>query len=410
MIVVLLSIGHMMTTATLVCKIFRVKVLLDAGTNVRRVEVTVRQVSVFIIVFVGLDAVVLLLWYIMDPFSWHLESSGEDLTVSGYITRAYGTCSSDGELSYLYPATIGMFHLGVLVYGNILAYQTSAFHKISDSKSIAIALFNSIQLLLIGAPILALVGNNVATSYLIRICFVFLNNFGALVLIVLPKLYQCVMGMGDQLPEVDFAAISRKRRVTQSGGGQRSKSRSSTSGNNNKPSNIFDEEDVGNSRFKTSVRASFKTPLPFSGAMPSSESALRPSSNSRMAVNFAEEYSNNSSGHPLINNSPPVNDDVFKFGKARDTFSTTDWSEAPNDSNSTPSDDENQENLTAPTSIETSKSQASDLKTKTVQGSVFDVVDDYHVKDDDNKEVVDAAVARLTRSSGSLSNSLRHCT
>jgi len=105
-----------------------------------------------------------------------------------------------------------------------------------------------------------------------------------------------------------------------------------------------------------------------------------------------------------------VNDDVFKFGKARDTFSTTDWSEAPNDSNSTPSDDENQENLTAPTSIETSKSQASDLKTKTVQGSVFDVVDDYHVKDDDNKEVVDAAVARLTRSSGSLSNSLRHCT
>ena len=167
---------------------------------------------------------------------------------------------------------------------------------------------------------------------------------------------------------------------------------------------------MGNSRFKTSVRASFKTPLPFSGAMPSSESALRPSSNSRMAVNFAEEYSNNSSGHPLINNSPPVNDDVFKFGKARDTFSTTDWSEAPNDSNSTPSDDENQENLTAPTSIETSKSQASDLKTKTVQGSVFDVVDDYHVKDDDNKEVVDAAVARLTRSSGSLSNSLRHCT
>lgn len=389
----------MMTTATLVCKIFRVKVLLDAGTNVRRVEVTVRQVSGFIIVFVGLDAVVLLLWYIMDPFSWRLESSSEDL--SGYITQANGICSSEGEFSYLYPAAIAILHLGVLIYANVLAYQTSAYHKISDSKSVAIALFNSIQLLLIGAPILALVGDNVATSYLIRICFVFLNNFGVLVLIVLPKLYQCAVGLGDVLPEVDFSRISRKSRVTQLHGEERSKSGGSSS-DNNRPSNAFDEEDEGSSRFKNSVRASFKTPLPFSGAMPPAESALQSYADSRKSVSFAEENLANKSG----NRREKTKDDVFKFGKSRDVFSLTGWSEAQTESQAPieeedEEDDESTKDVVRASPTDSGKTQESDE-----DESSFEAVGDDD--DDDEEEVVNAAVDRLTRSASSASGGSYH--
>lgn len=222
---VLLSVGHMITTATLVAKVYRVKILVDAGSRLARVQVTVRQVSGFILLFVSFDVVVLLVWFLTDPFSWRVDAAAEDL--SGYVTQANGVCASSNEASYMYPLIIGVLHLAVLVYANVLAYQTSAYHKISDSKSVAIALFNSIQLLLIGAPILALVGDNVATSYLIRICFVFLNNFGVLVLIVLPKLYLCIMGAGDVLPEVDFKSmrqskISRASPVLQSSNGRSS--------------------------------------------------------------------------------------------------------------------------------------------------------------------------------------------
>lgn len=145
----------------------------------------------------------LLAWYVTDPFRWVMRDASEDL--SGYVSEVNGVCSSDGENAYLFPLFIGILHLVVLIYANFLAYQTSAYHRISDSKSVAIALFNSIQLLMIGAPVLALVGDNVGTSYLIRICFVFLNNFGVLALIVLPKMYQCVIGRGDILPEVDLS-------------------------------------------------------------------------------------------------------------------------------------------------------------------------------------------------------------
>ena len=164
---------------------------------------TIRQVSTWILLFVGIDALVIIIWYSLDPIHWSVEVTASDF--NGYITDVHGLCSSDGDLSYIYPLVLILMHLGVLIYANILAYQTSAFHKLSDSKSVAIALFNSIQLLVIAVPILTLVGDNVTTSYLIRICFVFLNNFGVLCLIVLPKMWQCAIGNGDIIPDIDFA-------------------------------------------------------------------------------------------------------------------------------------------------------------------------------------------------------------
>jgi len=199
-----------MTTATLAAKIFRVKRLVDAGLNVRRVQITVAQVSWFIVLFVGLDAIVLTVWFVTDPYQWVVKSSSDDL--NGYVNEAVGECDSEGDNYWVYPLLIALLHVAVLIYANWLAYATSKYHNISDSKAVAICLFNSIQLLLIGAPILALVGGNVATSYLIRICFVFLNNFGVLVIIVLPKLFKCMIGHGNDLPQLALTEISRKSR------------------------------------------------------------------------------------------------------------------------------------------------------------------------------------------------------
>mmetsp|Transcript_11610 Transcript_11610/g.32144 ORF Transcript_11610/g.32144 Transcript_11610/m.32144 type:complete len:812 (+) Transcript_11610:243-2678(+) len=193
---ILLSVGHMMTTATLAAKIYRVKRLVDAGLNFRRVQVSVAQVSLFILLFVALDVIVLLVWFTTDPFRWTLKESSTDLT--GYVNEAFGQCASEGDNYWVYPMAIAVLHVSVLLYANYLAYKTARYHAISDAKSVAICLFNSIQLLLIGAPILALVGDNIATSYLIRIGFVFLNNFGVLVIIVCPKVLQCLRGNGNK--------------------------------------------------------------------------------------------------------------------------------------------------------------------------------------------------------------------
>jgi hypothetical protein len=57
----------------------------------------------------------------------------------------------------------------------------------------------SIQLLIIATIIVAMSGNNVAIAYIIKACYAFLNNFGVIALMILPKLYQCLLNKGDDV-------------------------------------------------------------------------------------------------------------------------------------------------------------------------------------------------------------------
>ena len=61
------------------------------------------------------------------------------------------------------------------------------------------SLLQSIQLLIIATIIVAMSGNNVAIAYIIKACYAFLNNFGVIALMILPKLYQCLLNKGDDV-------------------------------------------------------------------------------------------------------------------------------------------------------------------------------------------------------------------
>ena len=200
----LLSLGQMLTTATLVAKMFRVKVVTGAtkviktarSNMVRKTKVRAKDVSGFIVLGLLLDTIVLAVWYGTDPFRWSFAVTSRDF--QDLILEARGECSSEGDNAWAYPLTIVIVHLAFLVYGNVLAFQTRAFHFISDSKLVAISLFNSIQLLVLATVMVGLSGDNVSISYLIRVCYAFLNNFGVLALVCVPKLYLCVVGKGDE--------------------------------------------------------------------------------------------------------------------------------------------------------------------------------------------------------------------
>lgn len=201
----LLTLGQMLTTATLVAKMFRVKVVTGATAHVtrsarsnmiRKTKVQAKDVSGFIVLGLLVDIIVLAVWYGTDPFRWSFAVTSRDF--QELILEARGECSSEGGNAWVYPLTIVIIHLALLVYGNVLAFQTRAFHFISDSKLVAISLFNSIQLLILATVMVGLSGDNVSISYLIRVCYAFLNNFGVLALVCVPKLYLCFVGRGDE--------------------------------------------------------------------------------------------------------------------------------------------------------------------------------------------------------------------
>jgi len=209
----LLALGHMITTATLVAKMHRVRRVCMAGgsgNSMRKSKVTIKEVSAFIVVCLLFDILVLGVWYGVDPFLWTLQSVSFE--ADGYMTEVYGHCASSEAWAVLFPFLLLAWHFGVLIYANWLTYATCQLHKISDSKHVAIALFNSIELLLVGVPLLILFQGNVAASYLVLVLFVFLNNIWVLGLVVYGKLYLCLTGRGDSLP--DFHRVRGSTRMS----------------------------------------------------------------------------------------------------------------------------------------------------------------------------------------------------
>mmetsp|Transcript_7044 Transcript_7044/g.16456 ORF Transcript_7044/g.16456 Transcript_7044/m.16456 type:complete len:774 (+) Transcript_7044:155-2476(+) len=202
----LLGMGQMMTTTTLVAKMARVKAVIGIGDRaaIRRTSVTVRDVSGFIVGGLVLDAIILTVWAVQDPYHWTISVVSRDFEDT--ILQARGECSSNGENYWIYPVVLLLLHLTVLIYGNILAWQTRRFHQISDSRMVAVSLFNSIQLLMVAAIMLSLSDDNVAISYVVRASYAFLNNVGVVVLIVGPKLYKCITGKGDIIPNIHAVA------------------------------------------------------------------------------------------------------------------------------------------------------------------------------------------------------------
>jgi len=198
----LLTLGQMLTTATLVAKLYRVKRVTSSmrpgSTNVlAKTKVTVKDVSGFIIGGLAVDIIILGVWYGIDPFQWTTTIISQDF--NGIILQAVGQCSSEGDNSWVYPMVIVILHLLLLVYANVLAFQTRKFHKISDSKMAAVSVFNSIQLLILATIMVAMSGSNVSIAYIIKACYAFLNNFGVIALMILPKLYECYKKKGDRI-------------------------------------------------------------------------------------------------------------------------------------------------------------------------------------------------------------------
>ena len=141
----LLTLGQMLTTATLVAKIYRVKRVTSqmrpGATNLaKKTKVTTKDVAGFIVGGLLVDIIILAVWFGTDPFKWSTTIMSQDF--NDIILQAVGQCSSDGTNSWVYPMIIVILHLLLLVYANVLAYQTRAFHRISDSKMAAVSVFN----------------------------------------------------------------------------------------------------------------------------------------------------------------------------------------------------------------------------------------------------------------------------
>jgi DNA-binding LacI/PurR family transcriptional regulator len=204
-----LVLGHMMTTGMLVARMRQVPQLQrlqqeqhEQQYEQRPVEQRPQHMQDFtpsgltniIIVTTSLmlvDIFVLSIWSLVDPLQWEYDASVWD--DHGYIVEASGQCGVEHDWSLLFPLGIALFHVAVLLYGNRLSYQTRNSHNIIPGiRSIAVALFLSLQLLLLTGPSLVLVefyNGSVSAAYFIKVLFVFLECMSVLLVVVVPRAY-----------------------------------------------------------------------------------------------------------------------------------------------------------------------------------------------------------------------------
>lgn len=182
----LYSGGFCLTFAALFAKIERVKRIF-LNQQMKNVSVKVRDMAKPMLALLGVDTAILAAWTGSDPLKFVRSRGEDDYDTYGNPVRSQGTCTSPTSWYFLAPLVV--LHVLVLIYGNRNAYLTrSVSSEFQESKYVAISMASTLQVMVLGLPILVMVADNPMTNYFVRVGIIFLNDAGVLLLIFVPKM------------------------------------------------------------------------------------------------------------------------------------------------------------------------------------------------------------------------------
>lgn len=180
----LYGVGFVITFSALLAKIQRVKLIYQAGVRMQRKMVTAADmIPVMAIMFI-IEVGILLTWQFVSPLRWEREVTAEH---DGFPTKSVGSCKA-GTSGWGFYLGVIVFHVVCLFYALVLCFQTKDISSdLAESSYVSLAVAFMFQVLVLVAPISALVRDNTDIFFFIRAAAVFLQNFTVLILIFVPK-------------------------------------------------------------------------------------------------------------------------------------------------------------------------------------------------------------------------------
>ena len=182
----LLSMGFTIAMSALFSKIWRINKLFH-NTQLRRITVKEKDVIVPFAVLFCVNFLALMVWTLVDPLRWARKE------VAGQNNQSYGVCrASDGAVSTAMISVVGVVNISAFVVACYQAFRARwVSDEFSESKSLGVALFSWVQLLLIGVPVLFLIDDdNPSARYFITAGLTFAVCMSMLLLIYVPILIQ----------------------------------------------------------------------------------------------------------------------------------------------------------------------------------------------------------------------------
>jgi hypothetical protein len=176
----LLSLGFSIITSTLFSKLWRINRLFNV--TLRRQVVRERDVLAPGVTIVSLNAIVLLVWTLVDPMQWTRRP------VNGQPWNTFGRCRFGGTGSIVFFALDMLLNVVSLGLASYQAYKArNISDEFSESKNLGIALFSWLQLIVVGCPVLFLIkDDNPTARYFLEVALLFAICMSMLLIIFVP--------------------------------------------------------------------------------------------------------------------------------------------------------------------------------------------------------------------------------
>jgi gamma-aminobutyric acid type B receptor len=186
----LFSLGFSTTFAALFSKTWRINIVHANARKFRRVTIRARDVLLPFAVLTVLNMVILVTWTIVAPLKWERIIEAED--VFGQPTESRGTCFSSvyyrDSTTTIFMCFLGAVNITALLFSNYQSYRARALPS-EYNETLYVAMTNLVILegMVLGAPILFLVGSDPASFMLINGLLVSIICLGVLMPMFVPK-------------------------------------------------------------------------------------------------------------------------------------------------------------------------------------------------------------------------------
>lgn len=195
-------IGFTLSFSALFAKSWRLGRIVN-NKLMKRIRITNMDLLKSILVVLCLDALVLAVWTALDPLHWVRTTPVEFAGVSSNIVfvDSTGYCHSDYFVAFI--TALAIVHVSLLLGGHVLLYRVRNLNaQFQERRYLLIVLYTSLQLIVLGIPLLLAVGDEPVARFLCLGGIVFLTEFAMLCLIFIPKIHSQHRNRGKSAGEV----------------------------------------------------------------------------------------------------------------------------------------------------------------------------------------------------------------
>jgi hypothetical protein len=210
----LYTTGWMLQYSCISVKSYRMYALTEAHKRLKRVELRIGRMFAFVCLLLLANWLIILPWTILDPLTWQRSEIGTDLDRENSILTyaSLGRCTSE-NLFYWVGPLLGLQLVTMIVTSCILWRIRNVSDRYQESKHFIMASVYIFEMLVVGVPILVVVGDSAEASYIVLTYIVGLSDLGILLMIFVSKMLYRQQGLPEGVT-VGESIFNHKRRTS----------------------------------------------------------------------------------------------------------------------------------------------------------------------------------------------------